>query len=129
MLSCSIWFFAPSYWMGGGHESRCVGRVYGADGAVRHYPPGRCTVKQPFSSRVVCVEFSKKHRYVCGVQQCVWEISAGKSQGVLSKDITFSVHFIVPLPVGSCKESDVVPPTPHPHSLLTSLISCNNTVA
>ena len=28
MLSCSIWFSAPSFW------SRCVGRVYGADGAV-----------------------------------------------------------------------------------------------
>jgi len=23
--------------MGGGLESRCVGRVYGADGVVRHY--------------------------------------------------------------------------------------------
>ena len=33
MLSCSIWFSAPSFWMGGGHESRCVGRVCGADGA------------------------------------------------------------------------------------------------
>jgi len=33
-LSCSIWFSAPSFWMGGGLESRCVGRVYGADGAV-----------------------------------------------------------------------------------------------
>jgi len=32
MLSCSIWFSAPSFWMGGGLESRCVGRVYGADG-------------------------------------------------------------------------------------------------
>ena len=29
-LSCSMWFFAPSFWMGGGLESRCVGRVYGA---------------------------------------------------------------------------------------------------
>ena len=38
MLSCSIWFSAPSFWMGGGLESRCVGRVYGADGAVRHHP-------------------------------------------------------------------------------------------
>jgi len=37
MLSCSIWFSAPSFWMGGGLESRCVGRVYGADGA-RHHP-------------------------------------------------------------------------------------------
>ena len=34
MLSCSIWFSAPSFWMGGGLESRCVGRVYDADGAV-----------------------------------------------------------------------------------------------
>ena len=35
MLSCSIWFSAPSFWMGGGLESRCVGHVYGADDAVR----------------------------------------------------------------------------------------------
>ena len=41
MLSCSIRFSAPSFWMVGGLESRCVGRVYGADGAVRlarHHP-------------------------------------------------------------------------------------------
>jgi len=40
MLSCSIWFSAPSFWMGGGLESRCVGRVNGADGVVpvtRHH--------------------------------------------------------------------------------------------
>ena len=36
MLSCSIWFSAPSFWIGGGLESRCVGRVYGAYGAVHH---------------------------------------------------------------------------------------------
>ena len=41
MLSCSIWFSAPSFWMGGGLESRSVGRVYGADGAVRHHPHRR----------------------------------------------------------------------------------------
>ena len=41
MLSCSIWFSAPSFWMGGGLESRCVGRVYGADGAVRRHLPHR----------------------------------------------------------------------------------------
>ena len=29
MLGCSIWFSAPSFWIGGGLESRCVGRVYG----------------------------------------------------------------------------------------------------
>jgi len=34
MLSCSIWFSAPNFWMGGGLESYCVGRVYGAEGAV-----------------------------------------------------------------------------------------------
>ena len=34
MLSCSIWFSAPNLWMYGGIES-CIGRVYGADGAVR----------------------------------------------------------------------------------------------
>jgi hypothetical protein len=40
MLSCSIWFSAPSFWLGGGLESRCVGRVYRAGGAVfaRHHP-------------------------------------------------------------------------------------------
>jgi len=35
MLSYSIWFSAPSFWMGGGLESRYVGRVYDANGAVR----------------------------------------------------------------------------------------------
>jgi len=35
MLCCSIWFCAPSFWMGGGLESRCVGRVCGVDVAVR----------------------------------------------------------------------------------------------
>jgi len=38
MLSYSIWFSAPSFWIGGGLESRCVGRVYGADVATRHHP-------------------------------------------------------------------------------------------
>jgi len=36
MLSCSIRFSVPSFWTGGGLESRCIGRVYGADGAVHH---------------------------------------------------------------------------------------------
>ena len=39
MLSCSIWFSAPSFWMGGGLESSCVGRVYGADVAVYDMAP------------------------------------------------------------------------------------------
>jgi len=36
MLSCSMWFSALSFWMGGGLESRCLGHVYGADGVVHH---------------------------------------------------------------------------------------------
>jgi len=44
MLSCSIWFSAPSFWMGGGLESRCVGRVYGLYGAVR-LAPETCRAK------------------------------------------------------------------------------------
>ena len=39
MLSRSIWFSAPSFWIGGGLESRCVRPVYGVDGAVRHTAP------------------------------------------------------------------------------------------
>jgi hypothetical protein len=35
MLSCSLWFSAPSFWVGGGLESRSVVRVYGADGTAR----------------------------------------------------------------------------------------------
>jgi hypothetical protein len=34
MLNCSVWFFVPSFWMGCGLESRCVGSVYDADGAM-----------------------------------------------------------------------------------------------
>ena len=37
-MSYSIRFSDPSFWMGDGLESRCVGRVYGANGAVRTAP-------------------------------------------------------------------------------------------
>ena len=37
MLSCSIWFSAPSFWMGGGPESRCLVRVCGTDSALQPY--------------------------------------------------------------------------------------------
>jgi len=43
MLSCSIWFSAQRLWMGGGLESRCVGRVYCADVAVQSH--GDCTAQ------------------------------------------------------------------------------------
>jgi len=55
MLSCSIWFSAPSFWIGGGLESRCVGRVYGADGASRHHPhckPYAATSNAPDDGRM-----------------------------------------------------------------------------
>ena len=45
MLSCRIWFSAPSFWMGGGLESRCVGRVYGVDDARHH--PHRAPLSRP----------------------------------------------------------------------------------
>jgi len=47
MLSCSIWFSAPSFWLGGGLERRCVGHVYGADGAVRNI---NTSFQQPLKS-------------------------------------------------------------------------------
>jgi len=39
MLSCSIWFSALSFLMGGGLESRGVGHVCGADVAIRRTAP------------------------------------------------------------------------------------------
>ena len=53
MLSCSIWFCAPSFWIGGGLESCCIDRVYGTDGAVRRtatttYPKTRC--RKPYAA-------------------------------------------------------------------------------
>jgi len=39
-LGCSIWFSALSFWMGGGLDCHCVGRVYGADGAVARHGTG-----------------------------------------------------------------------------------------
>ena len=50
MLSCSIWFCAPSFWMDGGLESRCVGRVYVADiasSAPYTRPTQRLSRQQP----------------------------------------------------------------------------------
>jgi len=51
MLSCSVRFSAPSFWMGGGLESRCVGRVYGADAPSAPYtrPIGERLVHETFT--------------------------------------------------------------------------------
>ena len=59
MLSCSIWFSAPSFWMGGGLESRCVGRVCGADGAVRAaYVPETCRAKNISIKLPCCIKLA-----------------------------------------------------------------------
>jgi len=54
MLSCSIWFSAPIFWMGGGLESRCLGRVYGADGAMAHphrtHDPSKNSVQKTYAA-------------------------------------------------------------------------------
>ena len=41
MLSCSLLLSASSFWMGGGLEILCVGRVCGADGVMRRHHPHR----------------------------------------------------------------------------------------
>jgi len=58
MLSCSIWFSAPSFWMGGGLESRCVGRVYGTDGAMHG------------TIRTVHTTYDQKFGVNCTVHRC-----------------------------------------------------------
>ena len=64
MLSCSIWFSAASFWMGGGLESRCVGRVCGVDGAVRlsHTAPTTSEVAYHYKCVILhtCITFHQK---------------------------------------------------------------------
>jgi len=53
MKSCSIWFSAPSFRKGGGLENRCVGRVYGADGAVHGtIHTAHTTISIPFKDKL-----------------------------------------------------------------------------
>jgi len=62
MLSYSIWFSVPSFWIGGGHENRCISRVYGADGAVHH--PQKVN-KLPIVSTDLC--------YIVTINHCINE--------------------------------------------------------
>jgi hypothetical protein len=54
MFSCSIWFSAPSFWVDGGLESRCVGRVctanttYAAALKTTIHPKTRC--RKPYAT-------------------------------------------------------------------------------
>jgi len=54
MLSCSLWFSVPSFWMDGGLDSRCLGRVYGADGAVARHHPRAAAVKTTTHPKTRC---------------------------------------------------------------------------
>ena len=60
MLCCSMWFSAPSFWMGGGLESRCVGRVYCTDGAVRltFEVPETCRAKNTSIKLPCCIKLA-----------------------------------------------------------------------
>jgi len=53
MLSCNIRFSAPSFWKGGGLESRCVGSVYGADGAPCTVYMSRCAASTSMVTELV----------------------------------------------------------------------------
>jgi len=69
MLSCSIWFSAPSFWKGGSLESRCVGHVYGADGAVARQHPHRTirTVYTTYAEALKTTTIPKN-----SVQKTIW---------------------------------------------------------
>ena len=67
MLSCSIWFSAPSFLMGGGLESRCVSRVYGADGAVRPH----CTIRTVHTTYAATFNFQDHHPSTNSVQKTI----------------------------------------------------------
>ena len=64
MLSCSIWFSAPSFWVGGGLESRCIGRVYGADVAVR-------LRQHPYRTQDLCSGSQDHHPLKNSVQKTI----------------------------------------------------------
>jgi len=67
MSSCSIWFSAPSFWMGGGLESRCVGRVCGADGAA----PETCRAKNTSIKLPSCIKLAF-HFISCFTGSSTW---------------------------------------------------------
>ena len=78
MLSSSIWFSAPRFWMGGGLKSRCLGRVYGADGAVRLAP------SKPYTRPTHLPSLK------CNEQQC-WRSISTNPQLWTSTQLTLSV--------------------------------------
>ena len=77
MLSCSIWFSAPSFWMGGGLESRCVGRVYGVDGAGTTHPKTRCRIPYAATQHLMllmmrlCIRNTSSLEYINKLTCCI----------------------------------------------------------
>ena len=53
MLSCSVWFSAPSFWMGGGLESRCVG----SSTCFGYIRPSSGALDVELQRMVFCTEF------------------------------------------------------------------------
>ena len=57
MLGLNIRFSAPSFWMGGGLESRCVGRVCGAHTTYAAAHTNKCT----YICYLINIKFTLKH--------------------------------------------------------------------
>ena len=68
MLCCRIWLSAPSFWMGDGLESLCVGRVYGAGNHMMQlnlqcawwwaYVPETCRAKNSLIKLPCCIKLA-----------------------------------------------------------------------
>ena len=67
MLSCSIWFSVPSFWMGGGLESRSVDRVYIADGTLRRPSHGTLRINKITQLHQVGISLYFLIEYITGV--------------------------------------------------------------
>ena len=78
MLSCSIWFSAPSAWMGGGLESCCVGCVCGADVAVRRttYTTYAAALKTTTHPKTRCRKPYAATLQLMGIHVCTWNMSS-----------------------------------------------------
>jgi len=85
MLSCSKWFSAPSFWMGGGLESSCVGGVYGA----------YCAVHRPHRTHALRSGSQDHHPSKNSVQKtiCCNSISNAPDDGLMyPKHVELRIH-------------------------------------
>ena len=94
MLSCSIWFSAPSFWMGGVLDSCCVGRFYSADGAVSHSATN-CAWHHPHRKHDLCSGSQERHPSRNSVQKtvCCNSTSNAPDDGrVYPKHVELRIH-------------------------------------